>query len=107
MRKIIIAPDSFKGSLTSTEVATAIEVGILRVFPNCEIVKIPVADGGEGTTDTLINALGGNKLKINVHDSLMRPIKAEYGILNDGLTAIIEMAAANGITLLNYHIRYR
>ncbi|MGV8962314.1 MAG: glycerate kinase [Candidatus Saccharimonadaceae bacterium] len=101
MRKIIIAPDSFKGSLTSTEVATAIEVGILRVFPNCEIVKIPVADGGEGTTDTLINALGGNKLKINVHDSLMRPIKAEYGILNDGLTAIIEMAAANGITLLN------
>lgn len=101
MKKIIIAPDSFKGSLTSTEVANAMEEGIKKVFPNCEIVKTAIADGGEGTTVTLVNALSGEKVKVMVHDPLMRPIEVEYGLVNNGKTAVIEMAAANGITLLH------
>lgn len=101
MKKIIIAPDSFKGSLTSAEVANAIELGIKRVAPNCEIVKVPIADGGDGTMDTLVSALGGKKIKIKVHDPLMRPIEAEYGLVKNGETAVIEMATASGLTLLS------
>ncbi len=101
MKKIIIAPDSFKGSLTSTEVANAIEEAIVKVYPNCETVKTPIADGGEGTMDTLVCALGGEKVNVNVHDPLMRPIEVEYGLVNEPKTAIIEMASASGITLLH------
>ena len=101
MKKIIIAPDSFKGSLTSVEVANAIELGIKRVAPNCEIVKVPIADGGDGTMDTLVSAFGGKKIKIKVHDPLMRPIEAEYGLVKNGETAVIEMATASGLTLLS------
>ena len=100
MKKTIISPDSFKGSLTSTEVANAIEAGVLKVFPNCETVKIPIADGGEGTCDTLVSAMKGEKVAVKVHDPLMRPIEVEYGWVEDGKTAIVEMAAASGITLL-------
>ena len=100
MRKIIISPDSFKGSLTSAEVANAIKEGIKKVFPDCEIIKVPVADGGEGTTDTLVSTLNGKIVKVLVHDPLMRLIEVEYGLVDDGKTAIIEMAAASGITLL-------
>lgn len=103
MKKIIIAPDSFKGSLTSTEVADAIEAGILKIFPNCETVKIPIADGGEGTCDTLVKAMNGKKIKVWVHDPLMRQIEVEYGWVNDEKIAIMEMAAASGITLLRKH----
>ncbi|MDD2476971.1 MAG: glycerate kinase [Dysgonamonadaceae bacterium] len=101
MKKIIICPDSFKGSLSSMEVADAIEKGVKNVFPNCETTKIPIADGGEGTTDTLIHALNGERVNVKVSDPLMRPVEVEYGLVNDGNTAIIEMAAASGLTLLN------
>lgn len=101
MKKIIIAPDSFKGSLSASEVANAIEDGIKKVFSNCETIKTPIADGGEGTMDLLVNALGGRKVKVKVHDPLMRLIDVEYGLVNDGKTAIIEMAVACGITLLS------
>ncbi|SMO75247.1 glycerate kinase [Saccharicrinis carchari] len=101
MQKILIAPDSFKGCLSSSEVAIAIQQGVLEVFPQCQTVKIPVADGGEGTCDTLVTALGGKKVELTVHDPLMRPIRAVYGILNDGYTAVIELAAAAGLTLLH------
>ena len=100
MKKIVIAPDSFKGSLTSIEVADAIEEGIKKVIPNCETIKTPIADGGEGTMDTLVNALGGKKIKIQAHDPLMRSIEVEYGFVNNGRTAVIEMASINGITML-------
>lgn len=100
MKKIIIAPDSFKGSLTSTEVANAIEEGIKKVFPNCETVKMSIADGGEGTMDTLVSAMQGRKVSVKVHDPLMRPIVVEYGLVNNGETAVIEIAVASGITLL-------
>lgn len=100
MKKTIIAPDSFKGSLTSTEVASAIEKGIKKIYPYCEVVKIPIADGGEGTMNTLLSALKGEKTKVMVHDPLMRPIEVEYGLLDNGKTAVIEMAVSSGITLL-------
>ena len=76
-------------------------MGIKRVAPNCEIVKVPIADGGDGTMDTLVSALGGKKIKIKVHDPLMRPIEAEYGLVKNGGTAVIEMATASGLTLLS------
>ena len=100
MKKIIITPDSFKGSLTSMEVANAIEEGIKNVIPNCETGKIPIADGGEGTMDTLVNALKGKKIKIKAHDPLMRSIDVEYGLVENNKTAIIEMAIASGLPLL-------
>ncbi|NLC49871.1 MAG: glycerate kinase [Bacteroidales bacterium] len=106
MKKIIISPDSFKGSLSAIEVADAIEKGIHNVFPYCETVKIPIADGGEGTMDTLVNAMNGTKVKVKVHDPLMRPIEVEYGLVNEeltknGKTAVLEMAIVNGLTLLS------
>ena len=101
MKKIVIAPDSFKGSLTSIEVANAIAEGVKKVYPNCEIIKTPIADGGEGTLNTIVNALKGEKVKVNAHDSLMRSITAEYGLVNNGETAVIEVASINGITLLS------
>ena len=101
MKKIIIAPDSFKGSLSSIEVANAIEEGCRNVFPDCATVKIPIADGGEGTTDTLVSAMGGEKIKMQAHNPLMQPIEVEYGLVKAGKTAVIEMAAASGLTLLS------
>lgn len=100
MRKIVIASDSFKGSLTSLEVAQAAEAGIRKVYPACEVVKVPIADGGEGTVDALIEFMGGVKVACKVHNPLMEQIDAYYGVLGDGKTAVIEMAAASGLTLL-------
>lgn len=95
--KIVIAPDSFKGSLTASEAAQAIEAGILRVFNDAECVSVPMADGGEGTVRSLVDATGGRIVSVLVTDPLGRPTNAEYGILGDGRTAVIEMAAASGI----------
>lgn len=98
--KILIAPDSFKDCLPASEVALSIELGILKVFPDAEIIKIPLADGGEGTVEALVNATGGKIINIQVHDPLMRKIDSFFGILGDRKTAIIEMAAASGLELL-------
>ena len=98
--KIVIASDSFKGSLASMEVAQSIEMGILDVFPSCDVVKLAVADGGEGTTDALCQTLGGETVEILVEDPLGRPVKASYAVLDDGHTAVLEMSAASGLTLL-------
>ncbi len=100
LSKIVVASDSFKGCLTSLEVARAAEDGIRKVFPDCEVVRIPVADGGEGTTEALVAAMNGRFISCDVHDPLMNPIRAEYGILGDGLTAVIEMASASGLPLV-------
>jgi len=97
--KIVIAPDSFKGSLTSSQVCAAIEKGVRKAYENADIVSIPIADGGEGTVDALMNVLGGSKIQVWVKDPLFREIKAEYGILEDN-TAVIEMASASGLALL-------
>ncbi|NLC77617.1 MAG: glycerate kinase [Clostridia bacterium] len=98
--KFVVAPDSFKGSLSAVEAANAMEEGIKRVFPHSEVVKKPIADGGEGTVDALIVATGGKKINVPVKDPLGRDIEGFLGILGDGRTAAIEMAAASGLTLL-------
>ena len=95
----MIASDSFKGSLSSSSVADAAEKGIRRVLPECGILKFSVSDGGEGLVDTLVGALDGRLETAVVSDPLGRKIKAEYGICYE--TAIIEMAAASGLTLLS------
>ncbi|WP_372774815.1 glycerate kinase [Mangrovibacterium sp.] len=97
--KILIAPDSFKDCLEAADVARFLADGVRRVFPEAEIKSIPVADGGEGFVQTMLSALGGERVSIQVFDPLRRPVLAFYGILPDG-TAVIEMAAASGIELL-------
>ena len=97
---ILIAPDSFKESLTAPQVAQAIAEGLQQVWPEATYTLLPLADGGEGTTDTLVAALGGRYIEVPVHDPLMRPITARYGLVNSDTTAIIEVAAATGLHLI-------
>ena len=96
--KIVIASDSFKGSLSSIEVAQAATRGIKAVYPDCEVIAVNVADGGEGTVEAVVEALGGEIVTTTVSDPLGREIQARYGIA--GNKAIIEMAAASGLPLL-------
>ncbi len=98
--KIVIAPDSFKGSLTALQVAQAITEGIQRVRPEAEIDCVPMADGGEGTVQALVDATGGQMVTQEVCDPLGNQIEAEFGVLGDGETAVIEMAAASGLPLV-------
>lgn len=103
--KIVIAPDSFKGSLTALEVATSIEKGIKKVDQRIETFIVPMADGGEGTVQSLIDATGGKIIDCVVHDPLFRKVQSFYGIMGDGVTAVIEMAAASGLPLLQIEER--
>ena len=91
--KIILAPDSFKGSLTSLEVAEAMEAGIKRALPDAECIRIPMADGGEGTVQSLLDAIGGELIPCSVTGPAGQKVAAAYGMLADGRTAVIEMAA--------------
>ena len=97
---ILIAPDSFKESLDAFSVARLLKAGIEKSLPDAEIESIPISDGGEGFLKVLTTGTGGTFHTINVHDALMRPIKAEIGISGDGKTAFIEMAAASGLELI-------
>ena len=99
--KVAAAIDSFKGSMTSLEVAEAFEKGVKKVYKDAEFIKIPLADGGEGTVKALIDNLDGKMVNIKVKDPLMRDIDSFYGISGDGKTAVIEMAAASGLPLLS------
>ena len=94
--KIVVAPQGFKEGLIGIEVARAIAVGIRRVWENAEIVLLPVADGGDGTLQSLVDASGGQIISTKVEDPLGRPIVAEWGALGDGTTAVIEMARSSG-----------
>lgn len=96
--KILVATDSFKGSLTTAQAAAAMRRGALRVFPAAETLMLPVADGGEGTVETLLAALGGRRCTAAVTGPNGGRVQAGYGILPDG-TAVLEMAAASGLTL--------
>lgn len=98
--RIVIAPDSFKECLSATRVALAISEGIKQIVPEAEICCIPVADGGEGTVEALVTATSGRIVTTPSVDALNRPIQSFYGVLGDGKTAVIEMAAASGIELL-------
>jgi len=95
--KIVIAPDSFKESLTALHVCEAVEKGIKAHFPDVEISKVPMADGGEGTVQSLVDATGGDIIQARVTGPLGKEVEAFYGILGDGNTAVIEMAAASGL----------
>lgn len=101
MKRILIAPDSFKESLSAVKVAGAISEGILQIVPDAEIKCIPMADGGEGTVEALVLATGGRIIPCPSVDALNRPIQSFYGVLGNGKTAVIEMAAASGIELLS------
>ena len=95
--KFVLAPDSFKESLTAQEVADAMEIGIKKVFPNAECVKVPMADGGEGTVQSLVDGTNGKIYEVPVTGPLGKTVNARYGLLGDNETAVIEMAEASGI----------
>lgn len=98
---IVIAPDSFKGSVSAIDAAEAMKSGLSKVFPQATFKLLPIADGGEGTVDALVCATGGRLMQSRVSDPLGRPIQASWGVLGDGHTAVMEMAAASGLPLLS------
>ncbi|MFP7495239.1 glycerate kinase [Terribacillus saccharophilus] len=98
--KIVVAPDSFKESMTALEVADACERGIKRAIPGADVVKVPMADGGEGTVQSLVDATGGELFYHSVTGPLGDEVRAAYGMLGDGKTAVIEMAEASGLHLV-------
>ena len=99
--KFVLAPDKFKGSLTGTEFCDAVEKSIVKVFPKAEIIKLPLADGGDGTIEILDYHLKGKRITVQVNDPLFRPIEASYLFIESTGTAFIEMAEASGMKLLN------
>lgn len=100
MLKILVAPDSFKGSLTAKQAANQMAAGINDVMPNAKIYKFPVADGGEGTTECIVDALGGRIIEKKVTGPLGYPVTGFFGILKDSKTAIIEVASASGLCVV-------
>ena len=98
--KLIFAPDSFKGSLSAVESCDILEKVAGRIFPGAETVSVPVADGGEGTVDALLRAMGGDRITAKVTGPLFEPVQAQWGMLGDGLTAVLEMAQASGLPYL-------
>jgi len=104
--KIVIAPDSFKGSLTAFQAAEAIASGIRQACPHADIILLPLADGGEGTVEALLTATSGQRLTASMTGPLGSPVEAQYGLLGtDGQSAVIEMAAAAGLPLVPLHQR--
>ena len=103
--RIVIAPDSYKESLTALEVATEIEAGFREIFPDAEYLKLPMADGGEGTVAAMVASTGGTLIEVTVTGPMGDPVLACYGLTGDGKTAIIEMAAASGLALVAPHLR--
>lgn len=97
---IILAPDSFKESLTAQQVCVAMQAGLEQVFPDARYVHVPMADGGEGTVQSLVDATGGTVRRARVTGPLGDAVEAAFGILGDGETAVIEMAAASGLELV-------
>lgn len=101
----VLAPDSFKGSMTAQEVCEAMEKGIRKALPSANCIKVPMADGGEGTVQSLVDATHGTIYNLEVVGPLNTPVIAQYGILGDGTTATIEMASASGIQYINEKTR--
>ena len=98
--RILIAPDSYKNALSALEVAKSLKSGLQKIFHDAAFEILPMADGGEGTVEALIDATGGQIINTRVHDPLMRPIESSFGVTGDGITAVIEMASASGIQLI-------
>lgn len=100
MHKIVVAIDSFKGCIDSATAASAVKKGILEIFPACEVVCLPVADGGEGILEVLMKSNQGHSIELKAHGPLMELRKTRYGISGDSTTALIEMANINGLPLV-------
>lgn len=100
MKKILLIPDSFKGTMSSGEICNIMENSIRKTFPSAEIISIPVADGGEGSVDAFLSAVGGEKKFVTVKGPYFEDMEAFYGVIHDGNTAIIEMAACAGLPLV-------
>src|SRR5438477_259467 len=98
--KIIVAPNSFKGSLSATQAAAAIARGVRQARPEAEVVEIPVADGGEGTAEALVSARKGTYRSADVEGPLGDPVRATYGLIDNGATGVVELASASGLTLI-------
>lgn len=100
MKKVILIPDSFKGTLSSTHICKIIQSKIKQHFPECQVISIPVADGGEGSVDCFLTALGGEKINLIVKNPYFEDMDSFYGIIDKGNTAVIEMAACAGLPLV-------
>ena len=98
--KVVVAPNAFKGTLTASRAAAAIARGVREVYPDAEVVEVPVADGGEGTVEALVSARRGEFRSVSVHGPLGDPVSAAFGVIDGGRTAVIELAAASGLTLI-------
>ena len=98
--KIVIAPNAFKGSLTASQAADCIAQGLHKALPDCRLIKVPIADGGDGTAMAVVAATGGKWMARTVVDPLGRPVPSGFGLTGDGRTAVIEMALASGLALL-------
>lgn len=103
--KFVLAPDSFKECMTAIEAAHAMKRGIKKVFPHADCVMIPMADGGEGLVEAILSVKKGKIMKTNVLGPLGNPIIAKYGIVDEGKTAIIEMASASGLEIIRPEVR--
>ena len=104
MKQILLVPDSFKGTLSSNQVCKLMEAQLTRFFPEAHIDSLPVADGGEGSVDAFLTAAGGRKVTKTVTGPFGEPVESFYGILPDGCTAVIEMAACAGLPLAEGHL---
>ena len=99
MKKIVLAPDSFKGTMSALEICRIMSKAIIRSFPRCEVVSIPMADGGEGTVDCFLTSVKGEKVRLEISGPYFEKTEGFYGILSGG-TAVIEMAAAAGLPMV-------
>lgn len=100
MKKVVLIPDSFKGTMDSRTICALMREVILRHYPEAEVVSLPVADGGEGTVDSLLEARGGQKIHCRVQGPLFEELDAFYGLMDQGKTAVVEMAACAGLPLM-------
>lgn len=100
MNKFILIPDSFKGTMSSIEICSLLEEKIQSYYPKAEIHSIPVADGGEGSVDCFLQALGGEKVTVTTQNPFFEPVDSYYGLIDNGHTAVIEMAASAGLPLI-------
>jgi glycerate kinase len=100
MRKVVLIPDSFKGTMSSMEFCDIAKDVILTYYPKAEVVSIPVADGGEGSVDSFLAAVGGEKKYLTVKGPYMEDVESFYGLIDGGATAVIEMAACSGLPLV-------
>ena len=103
--KIVIAPQAYKGSISALGVATAAEKGVVKVFPEAEVILCPVADGGDGTLETLVEGSEGETKETEVTGPIGKKLTASWGAMGDGETAVIEMARSSGLALLSLEER--